>query len=171
MLAQTVAVLEPFCERLVSNGHCNLGRFFCRCGFSISVVRNGTQHTLAQISAELQLIKTRGDFTSYCPFESQVCWPHLKVHVRHHLCELSVELDLLDAVTEVLSGHAFDVLCMGNEFVEGPILRNPLRSGLLPHLRHTRQVVRRVSTQGRKIRVLLRGQAVFFFHRCRGKAM
>ena len=130
---------------------------------------DSAQDTLSQIGTELQLIKARSNLARCRTFEAQVGRPHFQVHIRHHLGELAIQLDLLDAVAEVLTRHTLDFVRVGNKFIERTILGDPLSRGLFAHLRNVGKIVRRVTTQGRKVRILLWSETILFFHCGRGK--
>ena len=138
----TVAVaLQPLRQRLVGDGHGHLGRLLGGVGLCVRVVRDGVEHSLAQVGTELQLIKTRGHLAGHRSLESQIRRSNLQVHVRNHLRELAVELDLLDAVTEVLARQTLDFLRVLDEPIEGTVLGNPLGGGLFPYFRNGGKVI------------------------------
>ena len=53
----------------------------------------------------------------------------------------------LERLAQVLADHAADVVGVRHHGVEGPVLLDPFRRGLRPHLRHARDVVHRVTDQ------------------------
>ncbi len=96
---------------------------------------------------------------------------HRQLHVGEQAVELAVAADVFDVIAEVAADHALDLAGTLEQLVEGAELREPLDGRLLPHLRHTGEVVAGLTDEGGDVGVLLGTDAVALLHRRRVVAL
>ncbi len=93
----------------------------------------------------------------------------LERYVAGKLGELPVAQHVTEVLAELVPGLAFDLVHPVDQLGERAELGDPLRGGLLPHPRDARQVVARVATQRREVRVLHGREAVLCHDLVRGE--
>ena len=83
-----------------------------------------------------------------------VLGPDVQIEVGHDPRELLVQTEPIDRAGHVLLELASEVVHVRDEVLDRPPLLDELGRGLLPHTRHARDVVRRVTLEGDVIEVL-----------------
>ena len=136
------------------------------------LLRSGAAHVgdLADPPAqrtELERVEEGLDLREVGGPPAQVVDAHSQVEVVDEAVEPAVAADLVGVVAQGLPALAADLVRARQQVVQPVEAGDPLRGGIRPDPRHSRQVVAGLAHQGRDLRVAVRGDAVLRLDRSR----
>ena len=116
----------------------------------------GAEHALAEVIAEFEAVEEVDDSLGISGPELELVRAVWQGQVLDHFGDVTVQLDVCDALAKVVADFAADFVGVIDEVFQCAVLNDPLRRGFLADPWNAREIVGGVATEGRKVRVLSR---------------